>query len=670
MEFVVNKSLGRFYTELATREVVGTEEEIAPKIPKEGDVILIGITSDDVDAIAKHLEENHDLRVYIMFTEFALRYQMFVKAFTNRSCASRLLFATNLPHWADEQTASETVRKFHSATNDKSKRTPLALMGFCVGRLIQEAVGSQQKVDGKALSDLFLGEVVLHADDMRYGPFVRGKCADIDFGDGGKCITNYGATEISVWSMERVLDPSVPLVEEPISEPLQYVDPGVWVLTSSMIGGMGATFCFLASIAATVMSLTRYFWGDARDNQYAPKVPTAPVTLIFTDIESSTALWAAHPELMPDVVATHHQLIRSLIVRYGCYEVKTVGDSFMIACRSPLAAVQLAGDLQRCFLHHDWGTTAFDDAYRDFEQQRAEEDVEYAPPTAHLDPEVYSQLWNGLRVRVGIHTGLCDIRRDEVTKGYDYYGRTSNMAARTESVANGGQVLLTRAAYLALSTVEREQVTVTSLGPVALRGEPEPVEMHQLDAVPGRTFAALRLDREIDENGLSEMNSPNGSTYNVPNELTHAGRQIRDSMKALLFVLTPPQSQRFLSILCGWWHVPYPRQDGSAWEKSHRADVIRQIAAKVSRIEECALRRRASTFKVFPARSGRSPSTICGIELAQSDTDSHISFGQNGGEEIKDADRISPRDTAASPASISMSSITYVVPFYKPGSPT
>nr|1FX4_A Chain A, RECEPTOR-TYPE ADENYLATE CYCLASE GRESAG 4.3 [Trypanosoma brucei] len=231
------------------------------------------------------------------------------------------------------------------------------------------------------------------------------------------------------------------------------------------------------------------------DNDSAPKEPTGPVTLIFTDIESSTALWAAHPDLMPDAVATHHRLIRSLITRYECYEVKTVGDSFMIASKSPFAAVQLAQELQLCFLRLDWETNAVDESYREFEEQRAEGECEYTPPTASLDPEVYSRLWNGLRVRVGIHTGLCDIRYDEVTKGYDYYGRTSNMAARTESVANGGQVLMTHAAYMSLSGEDRNQLDVTTLGATVLRGVPEPVRMYQLNAVPGRNFAALRLDR-------------------------------------------------------------------------------------------------------------------------------------------------------------------------------
>ncbi|RNF09430.1 receptor-type adenylate cyclase, partial [Trypanosoma conorhini] len=52
-------------------------------------------------------------------------------------------------------------------------------------------------------------------------------------------------------------------------------------------------------------------------------------------------------ELMHDAVAAHHRLIRALIAKYRCYEVKTVGDSFVIACKSVFAAVQLVRELQQ-----------------------------------------------------------------------------------------------------------------------------------------------------------------------------------------------------------------------------------------------------------------------------------------------------------------------------------
>ncbi|EKF38976.1 receptor-type adenylate cyclase, putative, partial [Trypanosoma cruzi marinkellei] len=205
------------------------------------------------------------------------------------------------------------------------------------------------------------------------------------------------------------------------------------------------------------------------------------------------------------------------------------------------------------FLQHDWGTSVIDDVYRMFEEDRAEEDAEYVPPTARLDAAVYRQYWNGLRVRVGVHTGLCDIRHDEVTKGYDYYGGTSNMASRTESVGNGGQVLLTRTTYFALSTAEREQVEVTALGAVALCGVPKPVEMYQLDAVPGRTFAALRLDREfpvLDDE--SDLASGDGS---VSTERSGPSGYIASVLAVLVGTFAAPQRLKVLLPLCQRWSV-------------------------------------------------------------------------------------------------------------------
>ncbi|RNE98876.1 receptor-type adenylate cyclase, partial [Trypanosoma rangeli] len=308
------------------------------------------------------------------------------------------------------------------------------------------------------------------------------------------------------------------------------------------------------------------------------------------DIESSTALWSACSELMPDAVATHHRLIRVLIAKYGCYEVKTVGDSFMIACKSVFAAVQLVRELQQVFLRHEWETSALDAAYRKFEEGRAEETEGYVPPTARLDAAVYRQYWGGLRVRAGVHTGLCDIRRDEVTKGYDYYGDTANMAARTESVGNGGQVLLTRAAYMALSTAEREEVDVTALGAVALRGVPRPVEMYQVDAVPGRTFAALRLDREAaelddggEEWGSSDEASASTAMSGVPNTIV--------TVLAVLFgTFAAPLRLKMLRPLCERWRVSVPRGVGAGHEEACRV-AMERLASKMGRVMEKTVRK-------------------------------------------------------------------------------
>ncbi|KAF8279533.1 hypothetical protein TcBrA4_0102890 [Trypanosoma cruzi] len=66
---------------------------------------------------------------------------------------------------------------------------------------------------------------------------------------------------------------------------------------------------------------------------------------------------------MPDAVETPPPADPLADREVRCYEVKTIGDSFMIACKSVFAAVQLVRELQQVFLQHDWGTSVIDDAY-------------------------------------------------------------------------------------------------------------------------------------------------------------------------------------------------------------------------------------------------------------------------------------------------------------------
>ena len=47
--------------------------------------------------------------------------------------------------------------------------------------------------------------------------------------------------------------------------------------------------------------------------------------------------------------------------------------------------------------------------------------MRFAAKTVH--GPTYHDLWNGLRVRIGIHFGRGDITYDTVTKGYDYYAQ-------------------------------------------------------------------------------------------------------------------------------------------------------------------------------------------------------------------------------------------------------
>ena len=84
-----------------------------------------------------------------------------------------------------------------------------------------------------------------------------------------------------------------------------------------------------------------YFNTTRKDNRNAPADPSKPFTIMFTDIQASTMLWAALPQRMGKAIDLHHATIRKLIRAHNGYEVKTIGDAFMIAFTSASDALDL-----------------------------------------------------------------------------------------------------------------------------------------------------------------------------------------------------------------------------------------------------------------------------------------------------------------------------------------
>eukprot|EP00667_Euglena_gracilis_P000924 EG_transcript_925 len=251
------------------------------------------------------------------------------------------------------------------------------------------------------------------------------------------------------------------------------------VLVPATVGGVvGGFFCLLLVTGAVVLRMKR-------NNSAAPKNSNKPFCVLFTDIQSSTHLWATVPDIMAPALDTHHALIRRLIAKHQCYEVKTIGDSFMCAAHTPQQAVRLALAIQTALHQHDWGTDAISDVYANAVL------TDTVAKAAHT-------CWNGLRVRVGIHYGRGDIRFDSVSKGYDYYGTVVNTAARIESACHGGQIGVSQAVYDALGGDLPGSVW-SDLGRHELRGLSEPIRLYQIlpdGPYSQRTFPPLRLEKE------------------------------------------------------------------------------------------------------------------------------------------------------------------------------
>ena len=288
-------------------------------------------------------------------------------------------------------------------------------------------------------------------------------------------------------------------------------------LNAALIAGIAAP-CGAAAVGALFYFACCF---GRRSNRSAPKDASVPFAMVFTDIQSSTSLWGRAPEQMGVALDKHHELLRELLARHGGYEVKTIGDSFMVAFKRASDAASFALAIQTTLFAAEW-PPEIDDVYVALAQEAHEELLMSEDPKKAAERQAkqsaalnqwedevnYPLNWNGIRVRVGLHWGVGSVKLDPVSQGYDYYGTLVNTAARVESVGNGGQVLATKDLYAQL---EEEQfdfgdVDIVALGPQPLRGLDQPVPLYQLSpfALRHRQIGALRLDMDVDMDDSSD----------------------------------------------------------------------------------------------------------------------------------------------------------------------
>src|SRR5262249_29677958 len=81
------------------------------------------------------------------------------------------------------------------------------------------------------------------------------------------------------------------------------------------------------------------------------------LTFLFTDVEGSTRLWAAHPAAMRDALARHDALLRHVIDAHMGVVFKTIGDQFCAAFASAPEALAAALAAQRALQAEAWEQT-------------------------------------------------------------------------------------------------------------------------------------------------------------------------------------------------------------------------------------------------------------------------------------------------------------------------
>ncbi len=140
----------------------------------------------------------------------------------------------------------------------------------------------------------------------------------------------------------------------------------------------------------------------AEGGTWVSRPPHGTTTLLFSDIQDSTAL----PEQLGDyraqeILHAHNAIVREQISSYEGFEVKTMGDGFMVAFSSARSGLLCSIAIQRMLFSYNY---------------------------EHADQPV--------QVGIGLHTG------ETIREANDFYGRNVILAHRISEQAKGGQILV------------------------------------------------------------------------------------------------------------------------------------------------------------------------------------------------------------------------------------
>ena len=232
---------------------------------------------------------------------------------------------------------------------------------------------------------------------------------------------------------------------------------------------------------------------------------TENLTILFTDMVGFTERTAQQSRSQNRQMLK--QLNRQLLPLVKCFrgkQIKSIGDSLLLAFRSPTDAVHCGMAMHDRLARHN----------RDLPESQA------------------------LRIRVAVNLG--EVR---VEKG-DLFGEAVNIAARVESLTPANQIYFTEAVYLAMNKAE---VPSEALGEHQLKGIPEPVRLYR---VPTGSIHRLVV---ADDSEAPSSDLPYGGVYLSQADAASWRHRFRHSGAARL----PSQGVDQLKRRFGrWWWAP------------------------------------------------------------------------------------------------------------------
>ena len=239
-----------------------------------------------------------------------------------------------------------------------------------------------------------------------------------------------------------------------------------------------------------------------RNSRPPPGITSGTATVVFTDIRSSTSIWEAVPQGMCEALKIHNRIIREAMDEFEGYEVKTIGDAFMVAFATVLDGVNFGLRVHEALRNATWPA-----------------ELLHFRLCADTSP-----LWGGLTVRIGVNDGPVSVEKNTLTGRTDYFGHTVNVASRLESTCKPGAVGLRHELWKSCSVVcdgtvgavqeiELKGVSgktpVCYVWPVSLAGRVTN-PLVERGAVPtgSGSFAGSGSERSISSSNMSALSLP------------------------------------------------------------------------------------------------------------------------------------------------------------------
>ena len=176
---------------------------------------------------------------------------------------------------------------------------------------------------------------------------------------------------------------------------------------------------------------------ESKDSTKARVAPGGMLTVLFTDMEGSTALTQRlGDEKAQELLRTHNGLIRDALNSHGGSEIKHTGDGIMASFSTATKALDCAIAIQQAF--------------------------------ASRNEEIPAEA---IRVRVGLNAG------EPVAEEHDLFGTAVQMAARVCAHAEPGQII---AANVVRELAAGKGFLFSYIGDVTLRGFEDPVRLYEV----------------------------------------------------------------------------------------------------------------------------------------------------------------------------------------------